>query len=154
MLKFYALSPAAVELSLTPAVVTRSVVRHTMPVFRLSRLAVDQSMPGQGLGGHLLLAAAWHCRRASQEVWAVALLIEAKNMYRVCWHLSYAALPLLDAPLALLMLRSTAKMALEATGKWSFFVLGLGQSQCVTGVKGENNAAYACGDRRSRRFTG
>lgn len=29
-----------------------------------------------------------------------------------------------------------------------------GQSRCRTGVKGENNAAYPCGDRRSRRFAG
>jgi len=117
VLGFYALSPASVEFSRTPDVVKRGLARHEVPVFRLSRLAVDQSMQGQGLGGQLLLSAGRRCLRASQEVGGVAVLIDAKNERVARWYASYGALPLLDAPLSLLLPMSTIKMALEAARK-------------------------------------
>jgi GNAT superfamily N-acetyltransferase len=117
ILGFYSLSPASVEFARTPNVVRRGLARHEVPVFRLSRLAVDQSLQGQGLGGQLLLAAGRRCLRASQEVGGVALLIDAKNARVARWYASYGALPLLDAPLSLLLSMSTLKTALEAAGQ-------------------------------------
>lgn len=114
---FYALSPASVAFARTPDVVKRGLARHDVPVFRLSRLAVDLSMQGQGLGGQLLLAAGRRCLRASQEVGGVALLIDAKNARVAHWYASYGAVPLLDAPLSLLLPMTTIKTALEAAGR-------------------------------------
>ncbi len=114
VLGFYSLSPASVEFSRAPAVVTRGLARHDVPVFRLARLAVDKSLQGHGLGGQLLLCAGRRSLHASQEVGGVALLIDAKNEGVAQWYSSYGALSLLDAPLSLLLPLATIQQALEA----------------------------------------
>jgi len=113
ILGFYSLSPASIEYARTPDVVKRGLARHDVPVFRLGRLAVDLSMQGCGLGGQLLLAAGRRCLLASQEVGGVALLIDAKNQQVAKWYESYGALPLLDAPLSLLLPLATIHAALK-----------------------------------------
>lgn len=117
VLGFYCLSPASVEFSRAADVVKRGLARHDVPVFRLGRLAVEQSMQGNGLGGQLLLSAGRRCLRASQEVGGVALLIDAKNERVAQWYASYGALPLLDAPLSLLLPLTTIHQTLEAASK-------------------------------------
>lgn len=117
ILGFYSLSPAAVEFARTPDLVKRGLARHDVLVFRLGRLAVDRTMQRQGLGGQLLLAAGRRCLRAAQEVGGVALLIDAKNEAVANWYVGYGALPLLDAPLVLLLPLATIKAALVAVGK-------------------------------------
>ena len=117
ILGFYSLSPASVDYASTPNIIKRGLARHDVPVFRLARLAVDRTMQGQGLGGQLLLSAGRRCLRASQEVGGVALLIDAKNEGVAGWYASYGALPLLDAPLSLLLPMATIRTALEAVGK-------------------------------------
>jgi GNAT superfamily N-acetyltransferase len=117
VLGFYSVSPASVEFSKTPDVVKRGLARHDVPVFRLGRLAVDKSMQGRGLGGQLLLSAGRRCLRASLEVGGVALLIDAKNEGVARWYAGYGALPLLDAPLSLLLPMATIRMVLESAGK-------------------------------------
>lgn len=114
VLGFYSLSPGSVKFSSAPAVITRGLARHDVPVFRLGRLAVDQSMQRKGLGGQLLLCAGRRCIHAAQEVGGVALLIDAKNEGVAQWYTSYGALPLLDAPLSLLLSLATIQQALEA----------------------------------------
>jgi GNAT superfamily N-acetyltransferase len=117
VLGFYSISPASVEFSRTPNIVKRGLGRYDVPVFRLSRLAADKPMQGKGLGGQLLLSAGRRCLRASQEVGGVALLIDAKNDGVARWYASYGALPLLDAPLSLLLPMATIRMVLESAGK-------------------------------------
>jgi GNAT superfamily N-acetyltransferase len=116
ILGFYSVSPASVEFARTPELLKRGLARHDVPVFRLGRLAVDQAMQRQGLGGQLLLSAGRRCLRASQEVGGVALLIDAKHEGVANWYASYGALPLLDAPLSLLLPMTTIRTALEAAG--------------------------------------
>jgi GNAT superfamily N-acetyltransferase len=116
-LGFYSISPASIEFSRTPDVVKRGLARHDVPVFRLGRLAVDKSVQGKGLGGQLLLSAGRRCLRASQEVGGVALLIDAKNDGVARWYGGYGALPLLDAPLSLLLPMTTIQIALASAGK-------------------------------------
>ncbi len=117
VLGFYSVSPASVEFSQTPDIIKRGLARHDVPVFRLGRLAVDKPMQGKGLGGQLLLSAGRRCLLASQEVGGVALLIDAKNDGVAHWYARYGALPLLDAPLSLLLPLSTIRMVLESAGK-------------------------------------
>jgi GNAT superfamily N-acetyltransferase len=118
VLGFYSLSPASVGYSRTPEVVRRGLARHDVPGFRLARLAVDRSVQGQGLGGQLLLAAGRRCLLASAEVGGVVLVIDAKNDRVARWYASYGPLPLLDAPLSLLLPLATIEAALKAGGKW------------------------------------
>jgi len=113
ILGFYTLSPASIEFSRAPSVVTRGLGRYDVPVYRLGRLAVERSIQGRGLGGRLLLRAAERCMTAAQEVGGVALLIDAKNDPAAQWYEKYGAARLLDAPLSLVMPFATAIKALK-----------------------------------------
>lgn len=117
ILGFYSLAPASLSFERTPAVVKRGLARHEVPVFRLARLAVDRSAQGAGLGGQLLLAAGRRCLRAAAQVGGVALLIDAKNDRAAKWYAGFGAIPLLDAPLSLLLPLQTIRTALDAVQK-------------------------------------
>jgi GNAT superfamily N-acetyltransferase len=117
VLGFYSLSPASVVYARTPESVRKGLARHDVPVFRLGRLAVDLNVQGRGLGGQLLLAAGRRCLLAAEEVGGIALLIDAKDERTSRWYASFGSVPLLDAPLSLLLPLSTLKSALESAGK-------------------------------------
>jgi GNAT superfamily N-acetyltransferase len=117
ILGFYSVSPAAVEYSRTPEMVRRGLARHAVPGFRLARLAVDRRFQGRGVGGHLLLAAGRRCLLASTEVGGVVLVIDAKNESVAGWYASFGAIPLLDAPLTLLLPLATIEAAIKRAGK-------------------------------------
>jgi GNAT superfamily N-acetyltransferase len=113
VLGFYTLSPASIEYARMPALAKKGLARYDVPVFRLGRLAVDQTVQGRGLGGALLLRAAERCIRVANEVGGVAMLIDAKNTRAAQWYEGYGALPLLDAPLSLVLPLSSAARALD-----------------------------------------
>jgi GNAT superfamily N-acetyltransferase len=113
VLGFYTLSPASLDHSRTPAVAKKGLGRYDVPVFRLGRLAVDNSVQGRGLGGALLLRAAARCMIVAQEVGGVALLVDAKNDRAAQWYAGYGAVPLLDAPLSLVLPFAVAADALR-----------------------------------------
>ena len=116
VLGFYSLSPASVEYARAPEIVRRGLARHDVPGFRLARLAVDRRMQDQGLGGQLLLAAGRRCLLAALEVGGVVMVIDAKNERVARWYASYGAVPLLDAPLSLLLPLVTIEAALKKAG--------------------------------------
>jgi GNAT superfamily N-acetyltransferase len=118
ILGFYSLSPASIDYARTPEIVRRGLARYDVPAFRLARLAVDRRVQGQGLGGQLLLAAGRRCLLVSAEVGGVALLIDAKNEKVAVWYAGYGAVPLLDAPLTLVLSLRTIETALRAAGKY------------------------------------
>ncbi len=118
VLGFYSLSPASVEYARTAEIIRRGLARHEVPGFRLARLAVDRGAQGQGIGGQLLLAAGRRCLLASAEVGGVVLVIDAKSERAAKWYASYGALPLLDAPLSLLLPLATIEAALKKAGKF------------------------------------
>ena len=118
ILGFYSLSPASVAYARTPEIVRRGLARHDVPGFRLARLAVDRRVHGQGLGGQLLLTAGRRCLRAAAEVGGITLVIDAKNDRVAAWYASYGAVPLLDAPLTLLLPLTTIEAALKRAGKY------------------------------------
>jgi GNAT superfamily N-acetyltransferase len=117
ILGFYSLSPASVEYARTPEVIRRGLARYDVPGFRLARLAVDRRWQGHGIGGQLLLAAGRRCLLASAEVGGVVLVIDAKNERVAGWYASYGAVPMLDAPLSLLLPLTTIAAALKKAGK-------------------------------------
>jgi GNAT superfamily N-acetyltransferase len=117
ILGYYSLSPASIAYARTPEVIRRGLARYDVPAFRLARLAVDLKVQGQGLGGQLLLSAGKRCLLASAEVGGVAILIDAKNTRVAAWYARYGALPLLDAPLSLVLPLKTVEAALKSAKK-------------------------------------
>jgi GNAT superfamily N-acetyltransferase len=115
VLGFYTLSPAWIEYGRTPGLSRKGLARH-VPVFRLGRLAVDQTVQGRGLGGALLLRAALRCIRVATEVGGVGLLIDPKSDRVAQWYARYGALPLLDAPLSLVLPLAVAADAVKRGG--------------------------------------
>jgi GNAT superfamily N-acetyltransferase len=89
-----------------------------VPGFRLARLAVDRRLQGLGIGGQLLLAAGRRCLLASAEVGGVVIVIDAKNERVARWYAGYGAVPLLDAPLSLVLPLATIKDALKKARKY------------------------------------
>ena len=118
ILGFYSLSPASVDYARTPELVRRGLAKYDVPGFRLARLAVDRKVQGQGLGGQLLLAAGRRCLLAATEVGGVVLVIDAKNERVAGWYTSYGAVPLLDAPLSLMLPLATIQAALKKAAKY------------------------------------
>lgn len=116
VLGYCSLCPASIEYARTPELVRRRLARHEVPGFRLARLAVDRKAQGRGLGGQFLLAAGRRCLMAAAEVGGVALLIDAKNEKVAKWYASYGAVPLLDAPLTLVLPLATIEDALKSAG--------------------------------------
>lgn len=114
---YYSLSPASIAYARTPEIVRRGLARNEVPAFRLARLAVDLKRQGHGVGGQLLLSAGKRCLLAAAEVGGVAILIDAKNPRVAGWYQSYGALPLLDAPLSLVLPLMTVEAALKAAKK-------------------------------------
>ncbi len=117
VLGFYSLSPASVEYARVPEMVKRGLARYDVPLFRLGRLAVHREFQNRGLGGQLLLSAGRRCILAAAEVGGVALLIDAKNERAAGWYATYGAIPMLDAPLSLLLPLITLELALKTSGK-------------------------------------
>jgi GNAT superfamily N-acetyltransferase len=118
ILGFYSLSPASVDYARTPEIIRHGLARHEVPGFRLARLAVDRRWQGKGIGGQLLLAAGRRCLLAAAEVGGVVLVIDAKNERVAAWYASCGALPLVDAPLSLLLPLATIEAALTKAGKY------------------------------------
>ena len=114
ILGFYSLSPASIAYARTPEIIRRGLARYDVPAFRLARLAVDRRVQGLGLGGQLLLAAGRRCLLVSAEVGGVAMLIDAKDERVAAWYAGYGAVPVLDAPLSLLLPLRTIEAALLA----------------------------------------
>jgi len=114
ILGFYSLSPASIEYARTPEIIRRGLARYDVPAFRLARLAVDRRVQGLGLGGQLLLAAGRRCLLVSAEVGGVAMLLDAKDERVAAWYAGYGAVPVLDAPLSLLLPLRTIEAALLA----------------------------------------
>ncbi len=115
---YYSLSPACVEYARTPEVLRRGLGRYEIGAYRLSRLAARMDLHGQGLGGQLLLAAGRRCLRVAQEVGGTVMLIDAKNESVATWYASYGALPLLDAPLTLLLPLHLVAAAIKVANKY------------------------------------
>jgi GNAT superfamily N-acetyltransferase len=100
ILGFYTLSPASIEFSRAPSVVTRGLGRYDLPVYRLGRLAADRGVQGRGLGAALLWRALERCLAVVPEAGGVALLIDAKSDQAAGWYERHGAVRLLDAPRA------------------------------------------------------
>jgi GNAT superfamily N-acetyltransferase len=113
ILGFYSLAPASLSYERTPKIVRRGLARHDVPGFRLARIATHVSVQGHGLGGQLIAAAGRRCLRAAAEVGGVILIIDAKNDRAAQWYAGYGAVPLLDAPLTLVMALATLEVELR-----------------------------------------
>jgi ribosomal protein S18 acetylase RimI-like enzyme len=99
---YYTLATASVPLTDLPDDLRRKLPRYGLvPAILMGRLAVDTAFKGQGLGGVLLVNALR--RAASAEIPAAVLVVDAKDHQAAAFYQHHGFIPLVDAPLTLLL---------------------------------------------------
>ncbi|MGL4666489.1 MAG: GNAT family N-acetyltransferase [Saezia sp.] len=99
---YYTLASASVLLSELPEKTSKKLPRYpTVPAVRLGRLAVDQNLKGQGLGGALLADA--FLRASRSEIAAYALIVDAKDGQAVAFYEYHGLIKFPNSPLMLFL---------------------------------------------------
>lgn len=83
---FYSLAVGSVAYALAPQRVVKGLARHPVPVMILARLAVDQTLHGQGLGRALLKDALRRTLVAADIAGIRAVLVHAKDDAARQWY--------------------------------------------------------------------
>ncbi len=96
ILGYYALSAASVAFDSIPEDLRKRLPRYPVPVAHLGRLAVDQSMQGQGLGEDLLIDALARIARVADDIGVHAVEVVAINKAARRFYLKYGFTPLAD----------------------------------------------------------
>jgi GNAT superfamily N-acetyltransferase len=115
ILAYYSLCPGQIDFADVPKVASRGLGKYPVSVYRLARLAVDQGSQNQGIGSEMFLLAARRAMSAAASAGGVALAIDAKDEAAAAWYRDkFAALPLIDSPLRLILPFSTIAAVLAA----------------------------------------
>jgi GNAT superfamily N-acetyltransferase len=94
---YYTLSAASVSLASLPPEIGKKLPRYpTLPAILLGRLAVDQRYRGRGLGELLLINALRRSLALSDDLAAMAVLVDAKDDRARSFYERYGFLRLLD----------------------------------------------------------
>src|ERR1700733_5303482 len=86
---YYTLCMAQVDFEELPEAFQKGVPKYPIPAARLCRLAVDQSMQGKKLGGHLLMDAIERVLAADMSVAAYTLIVDAKTIQAKNFYQKY-----------------------------------------------------------------
>jgi len=98
VLGYYALSTHRIGYELLPEDQTKGLPLMDVPVILLGRLAVDQSMQGQGLGSLLLLNALRRAQHISEQIGVRAVEVDALDDKARNWYLKFGFISLHDDP--------------------------------------------------------
>ena len=98
---YYSISMGQIDLSSLPPEQIKSLPKHPVPVARIGRLAVNQSMKGNGLGRELLVNALTRIKVASQSIGAFAVVVDAKDDSAKQFYQKYGFTAFVNEPLAL-----------------------------------------------------
>ena len=104
VLGYYTLSASLVNASELPDTLAKKLPRYPqLPVTLLGRLAVDESMKGQGVGQFLLLDALRRSVEAAANIAAMAVVVDAKDDAAEAFYRHFSFLPLHQQPRRLFM---------------------------------------------------
>ncbi len=113
---FYALATGGLSHADAPDRANKGVARHSLPVILLTRMGVDVSLQGQGLGSALLTDACRRVAQVSEEIGVRALLIHAKSDQAKAFYMSFAEFePSPTDPLHLILLMKDLRIALTSS---------------------------------------
>src|SRR5437588_9239854 len=101
VLGYYTLASGAVPFAHLPGRMAKKLPRHPVPVVLLARLAVDQSVQGQGLGGLLLADALRRCLGLADQLGVHAVEVDAIDEEARAFYEKYGFTALQDDPLHL-----------------------------------------------------
>jgi GNAT superfamily N-acetyltransferase len=98
VLGYYAVSTHRVIYDVLPSTEAKGLPRLDIPVVLIGRLAVDQSVQGQGLGALLLVDALRRSMQISEQVGIRAVEVDALDDTARNFYLKFGFRPLLDDP--------------------------------------------------------
>ncbi len=106
---YYTLSAAEVAFDDLPAEQRKHLPKYPVPAARIGRLAVDQSVQGQGLGGDLLIDALLRVLAAADHLGVRAIIVDAKDKHAKQFYQHYGFSKLADNPRTLFLPLNTAR---------------------------------------------
>lgn len=106
---YYSISSGSVEFDVIPDNLTKRLPRYPIPIVHLGRLAVDESMQGQGLGEHLLVDAMRRIVAASEVVGIHAIEVKVLHDRAKDFYLKYGFCELKDDDMRLFILLKTVR---------------------------------------------
>lgn len=95
---FYTLSAASITAETLPEKWRKKLPRYPVPVALLGRLAVSQSLHGQGLGSILLADACKRVAGASKTLAVAAIIVDAKSTQAAGFYQHYGFIELPGQP--------------------------------------------------------
>jgi GNAT superfamily N-acetyltransferase len=116
VLGYYTLAAGAVSFANLPEQATKKLPRHPVPVILLARLALDQSVQGQGLGRFLLTDALRRCLALAEQLGVHAIEVDAIDDQARAFYQRYGFTALPDDPLHLYLPMATVADAFGDKG--------------------------------------
>lgn len=115
VLGYYTLSASILTASDLPDTLAKKLPRYPqLPVTLLGRLAVDNSVKGQGLGQFLLMDALHRCLHAAANIAAMAVVVDAKDDAAEAFYRHFSFLPLHEQPRRLFLAMKTVAGLFDA----------------------------------------
>ncbi len=108
---YYSLTTSAVACETLPEDARKKLPRYPVPTALISRLAVDTSTQGQGLGQKLLMDGIYRVLQAADEIGIYAIEVEAKGDAAQSFYGKYGFTSLVDDELHMFLALKAAKRA-------------------------------------------
>ena len=104
VLGYYTLSAISVDIGAWLENVVKKLPKYpVIPATLLERLAIDRQFQGKGAGEYLLMDALHRSLRASRQVAALAVIVDAKDARTVAFYRHYEFTPFEDQPARLFL---------------------------------------------------
>lgn len=100
---YYTVSASVIEFASRPESYQKGMPTYPIPVILIGKLAVDNSVQGQGLGGELLVDAILRAVKASQEIGIFGVRVDAIDLKAKAFYLKYEFIPFQEQPLSLFL---------------------------------------------------
>ncbi len=111
---FYTLSMYALVPAELPESFTRRLPHYNrLPAVLIGRLAVDTRFAGRGLGRRLLMNSLERSLRATEEVAAIAVVVEAKHDWAQGWYEQFGLTSFADNPHRLFLPMATIRQLIS-----------------------------------------
>lgn len=111
---YYAIAAGSVQREEAPARVAKGLAHHPVPVILLTRLAVDKTEQGTGLGRAMLKDALLRIAGAAEIVGARAVLVHAIDAEAAAFYRHFGFEPAPGSDLHLLLLMKDLRRGIEA----------------------------------------
>lgn len=104
---YYTLSASVIEFESLPDSYKRGIPSYPIPCMLIGKLAVDNSVKGQGLGSELLADAFYRAVRAAQEIAIYAVRVDAIDSQAQNFYLKHEFIPFTDNSYSLFLPMTT-----------------------------------------------